>query len=1691
MQLAHRFEIIKTLGQGAGGAVYLVRDAFAPERPLALKTIRGDENLVAALRREFQVLAALSDPRLAQVYDFGTMVADYPGEPATFFTREYLDGHPLRAAEHATDLESLVGVAVEVCRALAPLHRSGLVHGDLKPDNIIVDSVGVVRLIDFGLVCSEGEALPWPAGTLPYVAPEVLKGRASDSRSDLYALGIILYELVVGTPPFTGSVNEVTSGHLHRSVPSLFQQSWRLELEPAERRALAEVIERLLAKEPDKRYPGVGEVEAVLTALASDGQRPSLEPGPDTVVAGLVARQVALAQIETSFLKDGRRGPSDVPVVLLRGGAGGGKTTILREFKWRAQLAGVQVVETSCAAAPLPWWPLPDLALRLELLAGQDLASRPSADDARQIADRAAAAALKIARREPLVVVVEDLQWATPEVIEALRSFVHEVASADDFLLVLSCCADGDELDLDRHLGEHRLVELPPLPLEDVALLVSATLGRRDDELAHELWRWTEGNPLFCMELLRRLRDRGGVASDGLAALGAPQRLEALWHERVADAPPASRLAVATVALLGHPVGAPLVAQVLEQELDDTQRLLDDAVQRGLLAQLPAGVVTLAQAGMRDVAASLVGGEEGQRIHQRLAAALEDRGAPEAERVHHLLLAGPEQRETAQVMALEVARRLLPRGADRMVAELLQEALAHWQGPGRREAESKLAEAWYGAGEYGAAATLLDELLTRLDDGEQRAAALRLRGRVAVALGDVDKAAQLWREALELVRAPAVRTRIRRDLGRMHLKQGHYPAAVEETEAALAEAEPTDPVGADLLCTLGLVADYRGAPDQALDCYTRALELARQSGARRREASVLTYLAIARQRQGDYGSAGEAYSKSLALARKTGDLGSMAMLHGNLGALAHLKGDHLGALEHYEAALRVAQRVGRLSTAMAARTNLGLLHLHIGEYERARLELESALAMAEKQGAQQTAAQAGAYLGELALRLGQPEVAVRRMAEARSRYEGLGQLREAAEVELDLVGALIERGQATDLVEAASVLASAQRTVTDQGWDNLAPRQTLAVARLAVARGDEERAVSRFDEAERMARGQADGEVEWQALVGGADLLRRRGAPLAARGKLQRAVELLEQVAAALPGEQRKAFWQDPRRRQARLLLDELTGHEHSSALSLPTGSTGDTGTAEVLFRLLEINKRINSDPELSTLLARIMDSAIELTGAERGFLLLVDDQGELAISTARDFDQNSPDDAHLQFSRSIAETVLVDGEPVITINAMDDRRFNDYLSVHQLKLQSVLCIPIRARGRVIGVLYMENRLRHGGFGEPDQRILLAFADQVAIALENARLMAELTRRQLELEQAKVEIEQLYEERGRQLHQRTAQLAEARRDLREAMDQIQGRVGFLGLVGQSAPMQRIFAILDRVRATDVSVVIAGESGTGKEMVARAIHNGGGRSKKPFVAINCGAIPETLLESELFGHVRGSFTGADRDKQGLLQSADGGTVFLDEIGDMPLKMQLDLLRVLQEKTVRPLGSARDLEIDVRVLAASNRPLRDLIQRGTFREDLYYRLSVVEVPLPPLRERLDDVPLLVDHFLNQLSARFQSTRKAITRDALRLLMAYSWPGNVRHLEHALTNAWVMCDGDTIGRADLTLEPVAQPDCVEPARQSQLPPTLQDAKEREKQEILSALQQTGWNRSQAAKLLGMPRRTLYRRLRDYGIQ
>jgi PAS domain S-box-containing protein len=325
--------------------------------------------------------------------------------------------------------------------------------------------------------------------------------------------------------------------------------------------------------------------------------------------------------------------------------------------------------------------------------------------------------------------------------------------------------------------------------------------------------------------------------------------------------------------------------------------------------------------------------------------------------------------------------------------------------------------------------------------------------------------------------------------------------------------------------------------------------------------------------------------------------------------------------------------------------------------------------------------------------------------------------------------------------------------------------------------------------------------------------------------------------------------------------------------------------------------------------------------------------------------------------------------------------------------------------------------------------------------------------------------------------------------LRDLERELRERHQFQNIIGRSKRMQDIYRLLEDLANLETTVLITGESGTGKELVARALHYSGQRAFRPFVTVNCSALAESLLESELFGHVKGAFTGAIKDKQGRFQAANGGTILLDEIGDISPMIQLKLLRVLQEKEFERVGESIPQKVDVRVIACTNKDLKEKVKRGEFRQDLYYRLKVVEVSLPPLRERLEDLPLLVDHFCHSFNERFKKNIEGISSEALSRFMNYSWPGNIRELEHVMEHAFVLCHGPVITLDHLPLE--IRDDGTTGGVEKSVRISVQESQPQEpngSQEILNALNKAHWNKTKAARLLGISRRTIYRKIDLY---
>lgn len=1691
--MLERYELVRLLGRGAAGEVYLARDRLLAGREVALKriSIRVDEALRGAFEREFATMASLSVPGVAQVYDFGVAPGDGP-EGVTFYTRAYIDGRPLDKAAVGASTVERVRLFAKVARVIAPLHRVGVVHGDIKPGNAIIDARGQAHVIDFGLarVMGRDRGAEATGGTLPFMAPELLRGERPSVQSDVFALGATLWSLLTDSLPFgrRGLLDGETI-----APPALPDGIDALTA------AALEVARRALTREPLDRLPTVDELLAALDKAVPDAcveteKRVFVQPRPRGH-SELLDRLQAVVSAPNPVAGSGR-------TVLVVAPAGGGKSLVLRELKWRLQIRAVQVLEVSAASGDLTE-SLVALTKQIQIGVGAD--QRGEAATARalnairdgqlagtELSDALAEGFGVLRARGSTALLVDDLDAAEALFGAIVRSALF--ADTAGGVVVIASASDADAPAV-KGLGPTERMEVPRLPRIEQQSVVTDALGPVDASVLDALYEHTQGLPAALMDALAALFLVGAPTVADVRALPPAGVSLALAHARIARAPAGAERLLAVLAVVGQTQSETRLGEMMEA-LDAKFPLAEGLVARceavDLLVRRPEGV------GLRDVAlekALLQGlAAHGTRdIAERLLAAVSLNTLSVALRAHLAVLAGNVS--LVRELVPEAGRQLVAMGAHGAARELYESLLACSEGPLHEQTLLALARCYHALGELERAAAFAQRLLASgALSIEMRADAAIASAQALTALGRFDEAVA----TLSLVPQDCfadVRARVQRELAKVHLRRGDYDALCIAADAGLACVQ-NEVLRSELLCARGMVASYRADHEAARRYLEEAISLARHAESAREEANALATLSIVHFRTGDLLGARDLSGQCLEIARRLGDVGSMANFALNLGGLLFCLGEPAGAAEHYESAARLANRAGRLTTQAQARTNLAHLHIYFGLYERAKGEVSEMLAYAVAAGHKYIRAQTSALFGDLAARSGDLDHALIHYDDAITRYAELGQTREIAEHHLDAAEALLDRGGPADTSAAAARLATAREPIAREKIADLEPRLTLLLARARIASGEAEGALASLDHVIERARAQRNRELEWRALSAAAEAHEVLGAEFAARRSSRLAVEVLEDIALRIPREHREAFWHDPRRRSAR----EKALHAEDSLHRPPSASAPISGDLATLIgdpradRLLEIIKRLAGEPDLDRLLQRITESAVDLSGAERGYVLLVDKQGQLEKHTTQ-VAKSEPGDPHSAFSRSIAEAVLIDGEPIVTVDATHDGRLQEYISVHKLMLRSVACLPIQGRTGTVGVLYLEHRRSRGRFSEACVALLHAFADQAAIALENARLNAENLRRQHELESANQALANAKHDLEELLCARTESLLEAQRELTRTRKSARTKATRHGMVGRSPAMLRVFDTIDRVQAAKVPVVIQGESGTGKDLVAHAIHDASTRARAPFVVLNCGSVPESLVESELFGHVEGAFSGADRSRSGLIARASGGTLFLDEVGDMPPRMQVDLLRALQEGTVCKVGGEIEEKVDVRYITASIRRLEELVQEGRFREDLYYRLSVVEIVLPPLRERREDIPLLCEHFLQTFAERDALPPKRLTRAALEVLLAHALPGNVRQLEHVLLQAWVLVSGPSIDAADLMLEygrgSSAPPPSHEAAVQIAPVGSLEDYRVSERTKILSALEAHGWNRARAAKALGMPRRTFYRRLEEHEIR
>jgi len=525
------------------------------------------------------------------------------------------------------------------------------------------------------------------------------------------------------------------------------------------------------------------------------------------------------------------------------------------------------------------------------------------------------------------------------------------------------------------------------------------------------------------------------------------------------------------------------------------------------------------------------------------------------------------------------------------------------------------------------------------------------------------------------------------------------------------------------------------------------------------------------------------------------------------------------------------------------------------------------------------------------------------------------------------------------------------------------------------------------------------------------------------------------------------------------------------SILELPQVTEGLEAKPAEAVRIYKALQPLGTRSELGEVIEVVANATFELLPRATHVAVLLrsesdKDRFSLALSRTRP-DSGAHGQGHapvpggdpVRASRAVLRRVLADRAAVLTANAQEELSSSE--SIMGGQILSMLAVPLWRGTDIIGLVQADNRFSAGMFTEADLEVALLLGAQSALAIDNATLVA-----RLRIAEERARGENVYLKRKDQ------------------------KIKFDNIVGESPAMKAVLGQLERVIDTRATVCIEGETGTGKELVASAVHNQSSRRDKMFVAQNCAALPENLLESELFGHKRGAFTSADSDKKGLFEIADGGTLFLDEMGEMPLALQAKLLRVLQEGTIRPVGATNEKQVDVRIICATNRDLQAEVEKGKFRQDLYYRLMVFPIKLPPLRERREDIPALAAHFLKRYSAEYRIENPGFTPDALDALAAYQWPGNIRELENEVQRIVIQAEsGHWIEVTDLSprLRKIEGTVTRIAPKQGTLKEMMDQV---ERWLIAEALRDHGGNKTRTAATLGITREGLHKKLAKFGV-
>jgi len=1770
--VANRYKVEKLLGKGAAGKVYLVRDRLEDKRLLALKLLEtpGTRHL-ELMRHEFSTLTKIRHPNIARVYDFG--LDEKSG--LWFYTSEYIEGSNIVEMCKGLDFADGSRLFAQVFRALQHIHSRGIIHYDVKPGNIIVDTNRVARLIDFGLATTETPISGSMRGTIGYAAPEVVRGELGDPRSDLYSLGVVFYEAIAGKRPYEDdSILEVLrlQAATEPEPPRKFKIDVPVELE--------RIVLRLLEREPGLRYYTANEVNRALSqAMDISLEEETVETALAYLLGGgFIGREEELDHFR-ALMDSLREGPGKPSLWFITGETGIGKSRLLREAGYFAQLKGNLLIKCRCSASrrrpygpfaevigniiqALPKETLDEFEETLGMLAGEE--RDPDMVKHGRVMHDIALLLMETAALRPLVISIDDLENADEDTLSFLEHLARVLwlglqEGKHVPLLVLCACNTEVEtaktvigyMDRSSAQGIAGQVSLSPLTREAAAGLLSAMLGGSElpANVLSTVLDAAGGNPLIIEQTVQQLFETGLLffeagkwrTTAAFAGLKPPAKGEEALQRRIKSLVEDERVVVDALACVERPAEFDLLQEASAIPPDACAAAVKHLLSRGLLWADEEGNYAFASGRLGEVVLRIIPREQCRAMHGQIYSYLKKKNTELIERAIHAEKAGVGEDEllpllwdgakhaavtgviSSAVRLFEALKKRLPGRTEGWFEALDWLAKCYW----RRARLERVFDCITAASsdelwkypEYAATVAWFHTTL-RLRSGKADEAELFLQeaqdrpgvknskplkgellihlGRVAGHKGEPEKARKLLSEARDIFKSLKDKEKINTidsHLASSDYGRGKYADAVKRANRILRRKSAKDHFERMHVLLAGIDLE-KGKPEKALVHYYIALDAYEKRGNLMGVAYTQGNIGNVLKDFGQYDEALDAYTAAKRFFEISGDEVSIGAVMINIGDVHLASGRTREALSSFEQASEVAGKTASSTLKRHCPISLGTVCTVLGRTADALAYFEEALQIARKAGITPLETTVLNLRAEaLAFLCGDFEAAERDLSESRELAgpqsparlgEALALSARHAMITGDIKRArrLIEQAQELKItgqvgwgIELAGAgvlittgrIPAAQKILARLENEKLSMaagiETTILKARCSLRIGKAGKAREIAAEALKTAYRTDNIALVFEAALTAALAASTQDNLELAAGHFNEAENAYKLIADVLPeGYDRQQLREspffsplddvDPFRKgpPGKEKITEFPEEDFTlDQQVLDIHGVYDSHVARREMALLEMIARLAAtELDVEKLLDLALAMVLDTIQAERGFIILVDEGAglkHLSVRNIRDREITSPE---YQTSHTMVGEVINSGQSRLVANVNMDESLRDAKSVVDLSLCSVLCVPIKSEGRTMGVVYLDTTSLARSFTEADLHFVEALAERIAPIISNA------------VEQEKM-----------------------RTRLSSLQKEVRTRYAYTSIVGQSKPMRELFSLLDSVTDTDLTAYIYGETGTGKELVAKALHYNSSRKEGPFVSINCGAMTESLLEGELFGHVKGAFTGAGSDKTGLIESADGGTLFLDEIASMPLGMQVKLLRVIEEREVRRIGTAMPIPIDIRLVCSTNMPLEKLVEQGAFREDLFYRLNVVRIELPPLRERREDIPLLVKHILNELAGDLDVPEKPLESEALAKMSGYNYPGNVRQLRNILQQAFVMA-GNRITTGDIVKVMSSREHQPEPESIISRKLSLENYM---KEFILA--HQHNHNETQLAKLLGVSRQQIFKKRKEWGIQ